>query len=163
MARGRGKPTFACAYGATALAATALAVLLGGCGAKEHANEPRPALATQVSVAIGPDKVTTSPRVVGVTPPRLRARADQQGVAQDTPLLVWFTIANLTDFDSHLEIRGARRSTSPLVVGNGNADYKAYLPTGEYLLSAADIPGAVAARFTVGPDRVSSSNDLNIP
>ena len=40
---------------------------------------------------------------------------------QDTPLLVRITVANLTNFDSHIEINGPKQSTSPLVVANGTA------------------------------------------
>ena len=41
--------------------------------------------------------------------------------------------------------------------------FKAFLPTGDYLVSADDIPGAIAARLNVGPERTSSANDLEIP
>ena len=122
--------------------------MLAGCGAKEHANDPRPPSATQITVGISSKRVSLSPVSVGVLPPTRLHQALQQGVKQDTPLLVWITIANLTNFDSHIEIQGPRRATSPLVVANGTASFKAYLPTGDYLLSAADIPGAVAAGST---------------
>lgn len=158
MARGRGKSAIACLLGATAVA-----VLLAGCGAKEHANDPRPPSATQITVGISSKRVSLSPVSVGVLPPTRLHQALQQGVKQDTPLLVWITIANLTNFDSHIEIQGPRRATSPLVVANGTASFKAYLPTGDYLLSAADIPGAVAGRLHVGPDRTSSDNVLQLP
>jgi hypothetical protein len=158
MARGRGKSAIACLLGAALIA-----VLLAGCGAEEHANDPRPPSATQITVSISSKKVSLSPVEVGVLSPNRRRQALQQGVKQDTPLLVWMTIANLTNFDSHIEVRGPRRDTSPLVVANGTASFKAYLPTGDYLISAADIPGAVAARLHVGPDRTSSDNVLQLP
>lgn len=158
MARGRGKSTIACAFGTVIVGA-----LLAGCGAQKHANDPRPASPTQLTVSIGPRKVSIAPSIVGVESIKKQTQAAQQGVDSDQPLLVALTIANLTNYDSHLEIAGPRDSTSPLVVANGTAAYKAFLPTGDYLVSAADIPGAIAARLSVGPDRTSSVNDLLLP
>ncbi len=148
---------------ACVLAAIVAGVLLAACGAKEHANEPRPALATQITMGISRDKVSLSPVRVGIVSPKRLEQALQQGVKQNTPLLVWITIANLTNFDSHIQIRGPREETSPLVVANGTASFKAFLPTGDYLISAADVPGAIAARLNVGPDRTSSANELETP
>ncbi len=145
------------------LGAIIVGVLLPGCGAKEHANEPRPATPTQITVGISQKKVSLAPLRVGVVEPRRLAQALQQGVKQNTPLLVSLTIANLTNFDSHLEIVGPKDSTSPLVVANGTASYKAFLPTGDYLVRAADIPGAISARLSVGPERTSSANELLLP
>jgi hypothetical protein len=145
------------------LGAIVVGALLAGCGAEEHANVPRPAIATQITMGISRDKVSLSPKRVGVVPPRLLRQALQEGVKQGTPLLVWFTIANLTNFDSRVQITGPSDKTSPLVVANGTASFKAFLPTGDYLVSADDIPGAVAARLNVGPERTSSANDLGIP
>jgi hypothetical protein len=158
MARGRGKSAIACLLGAI-VAGT----LLAGCGAEEHENEPRPAIATQITMGISRDKVSLSPVRVGVVPPRLLEQALQEGVKQNTPLLVWITIANLTNFNSHIEITGPSDKISPLVVANGTASFKAFLPTGDYLVSAADVPGAIAARLNVGPDRTSSADNLGIP
>jgi hypothetical protein len=158
MPRGRGKSTIACVLGALVVA-----VLLGGCGAKEHNNDPRPASPTQITVSISQKNVSLAPKTVGVESPQKQAQARQQGVSEDQPLLAAVTIANLTNFDSHLEITGPEDSTSPLVVANGTASYKVFLPTGDYLVSAADIPGAIAGRLSVGPDRSSSANDLLLP
>ncbi len=158
MARGRGISTTACVLG-TLIVGLGLA----GCGAQEHANDPRPASPTPITVSIAAKKVSITPRVVGVEGPARRAQAQQQGVNSDQPLLVALTIANLTNFDSHLEIVGPKDSTSPIVVANGTAAYKVFLPTGDYLVGAADIPTAVAARLYVGPDRTSSSNELELP
>ncbi len=140
-----------------------IGVPLAGCGAKEHANDPRPASSTQITMGISSKKVGLSPTRVGVIPPGRLRQARQQGVKQNTPLLVWITVANLTNTDSHIEIDGPKQATSPLVVGNGTASFKAFLPTGDYLISAADIPGAIAARLNIGPDRTSSDNVLGLP
>ncbi len=158
MARGRGISTIASALGVVFVGS-----VLAGCGAQEHANDPRPASPTQITVSISPKKVSIAPAIVGVESPKRQAEATQQGVDNDQPLLVALTVANLTNFDSHLEIAGPKNSTSPIVVANGTASYKAFLPTGDYLVSAADIPTAIAARLSVGPDRTSSVNDVLLP
>jgi hypothetical protein len=146
----------------------ALALALAACGAEEHANDPRPPIPTEVTVSISENRVSAQPGVVGVgkasgQPLSHNADVENPKISSDTPLNVIFTIANLTDTDSQLEIQGPKDTTSVPIVGNGTARYEVALPTGEYLISAADIPGALAARFSVGPDRVSSQNDLLLP
>ena len=147
----------------------ALALALAACGAEEHANDPRPPIPAEVTVSISEKQVSAQPRVVGVagkgSSQAITQNADTENpkISSDTPLNVIFTIANLTDTDSKLEIQGPKDASSVPVVGNGTARYEVTLPTGEYLISAADIPAALAARFSVGPDRVSSQNDLLLP
>lgn len=154
---------------AYALGALALALPLAGCGAEEHANDPRPAIPAEVTVSISDEQVSAQPAVVGVTgkdssqPVSQNTDVDNPSLDSNTDLNVVFTIANLTGTDSRLELQGPKDDSSTLIVGNGTARYEVALPTGEYLISAADIPGAEAARFTVGPDRVSSQNDLLLP
>lgn len=120
-------------------------------------------------MSISEKKVSAQPGVVGDTgkdssqPLSQNADAENPTISSDVPLNVIFTIANLTDTDSKLEIQGPKDATSVPIVGNGTARYEIALPTGEYLISAADIPGALAARFSVGPDRVSSQSDLLLP
>lgn len=145
-----------------------LALALAGCGAEEHANDPRPPIPTTVSVSISESKVSAQPRAVGFAGETGQAISQNEGVANpeigsETPLNVVFTVANLTGTDTRLEFQGAKDATSNLVVANGTARYEVSLPTGEYLIEAADIPTAVGARFSVGPDRVSSQNDLLLP
>ena len=115
-------------------------------------------------MSISRDKVSLSP-VEGRRPsrPGFSSRHCRRASSRTAPLLVGITIANLTDIDTPLEIKGPRDETSPLIVANGTASFKVDLPTGDYLISAADIPGAVAARLNVGPDRASSQNDLLLP
>jgi hypothetical protein len=160
MGRG-GKPAIACALGVLALA-------IAGCGAQEHANDPRPPIPTEITVSISDKNVSVQPADVGVAGENQQPTSQNEGqtnpeISSNQPLDVVFTIANLTDVDTHLEIQGPKDGTSPLVVGSGTAQYQVSLPTGAYLVSAADIPSAVAAHFNVGPDRVSSQNDLLLP
>jgi hypothetical protein len=162
MGRGR-TPAIASAFGTLAVA-----LAMAGCGSEEHANDPRPATPTEVTASISEKKVNVQPAAVGVAGKNQQALTQNEGeknpdLGSNTPLDVIITVANLTDVDTHLEIQGPKDATSTLIAASGTGQYQVTLPTGEYLISAADIPGATAARFSVGPDRVSSQNDLLLP
>ena len=146
----------------------ALALATAGCGAQENANEPRPQPPTRVSVTITPRAITVEPPRIAIGPePNQQipqnVHAGQPPIDSDAPVDVVFVTANLTDFDSKLEVRGPRNDSSELLVANGNGTMLTSLPTGAYTVGAADIPGAEPARFTVGPYRTSSQNDLLLP
>ena len=162
MGRGRGR------FAATGCALSALALLAAGCGAQEHANDPRPQPPTRVSVAITPRAITVQPPRIGIGPEPSQQIPQNQHAAQPqvrskAPLDIVFVAANLTDFDSRLEVRGPKDVKSGALVANGNGSLQTALPTGVYTVRAADIPGAQPVRFTVGPYRSSSENDLLLP
>jgi hypothetical protein len=139
-----------------------------GCGAQEHANEPRPQPPTRVSV-------TLTPRTITMRPPRIAFRpepsqqipqnqhAGQPQVHSKAPLDVVFVAANLTSANSKLELHGPKNATSGPLVANGNGTFQASLPTGAYVVRAAGIAGAKPVRFTIGPYRSSSQNDVLLP
>lgn len=152
----------ACALGA-------LALLGAGCGASEHANDPRPQAPTRVSVAIGDGAITVQPPRIAIGPEPTQQipqnqHAKQPAVHTDGPLNVVFVAANLTDVDSRLEVRGNGKdlSSEPLYA-NAGVTLQAILPTGVYRVGAADIPGAKPAKLVVGPYRTSSQNDVLLP
>jgi len=161
MGRGRGRVAASFALGALVLAAA-------GCGAEEHANESRPQPPTRVSVTITPAEITVQPPRIAFGPepsqqiPQNRD-AGQPPVRSKVPVDVVFVAANLTDFDSKLELRGPRDAASEPLVANGSGLLQTGLPSGVYTVSAADIPGAKSVRFSVGPYRTSSENDLLLP
>jgi hypothetical protein len=141
---------------------------LAGCGAQKHANDPRPPAPTRVSVSITRDALTVQPIAIGVGPAHTQQipqnrRVPQPNTDGKAPLNVVFVVANLTDFDSRLEIRGPRDAASGPMVANGNGSYQVNLPTGIYTLAAADIPSARPAHLLVGPYRASSENDVLLP
>lgn len=151
-----------CALGALAFAAA-------GCGAQEHASEPRPQPPTRISVTVTEHAVTVQPRRVAIGPEPTQQipqnqRAGQPPVRSRAPLTVALVAANLTGFESRLEVRGLRKNaTSGPLVANGNGTFQVDLPTGVYRIGAADIPAAKPARLVVGPYRSSSQNDLLLP
>jgi hypothetical protein len=147
----------------------ALALAAAGCGAEESANEPRPQPPTRVSVTITPRAITVQPPRIAVGPEPTQQIPQNQHAGQPpigdskAPVTVVFVAANLTDFDSRLEVRGPKDATSDLLVANGNGSILTALPTGLYTVSAADIPTAKPVRFTVGSYRTSSQNDVLLP
>jgi hypothetical protein len=159
------------APGAAALACAfaALGLVAGGCGAQEHVNDPRPQPPTRVSVSISEDAVGVQPGRIAVGPEPTQqipqnAHAGQPRVRSREPLNVVFVAANLTDVDSHLEIRGrGKEFTSKPLYRNSNVTLQTILPTGTYTISAADIPAAKPAKLVVGPYRTSSENDVLLP
>lgn len=162
MARRRTASALACA-------AAAVALLAAGCGAEEHVNEPRPQPPTRVSVAISEGAISVQPPriAVGLEPTQQlpqNQHTTQPRVKSKAPLDVTIVAANLTDVDSHLELRGNGVDlSSRLLVSNGNVTLQGSLPTGTYRVSAADIPGAKSATLVVGPYRTSSQNDVLLP
>lgn len=155
--------------GGRVAAICALATLAAaGCGSQENVNEPRPQTPTRVSVSITPRSITVEPQRIAIGPEPTKQipqnqHAGQPAVRSNASVDVVFVTANLTDFDSKLEVRGPKDASSDALVANGNGSLQATLPTGVYRLTAADIPGAKAARFTVGPYRSSSQNDVLLP
>lgn len=146
----------------------ALGLVAAGCGSEEHPNEPRPQPPTRVSVTVTPKAITVQPPRVAIGPEPSQQipqnqHAPQPQVKSKAPVNVVFVTANLTNFDSKLEVRGPRNAKSGVLVANGNNSLLAELPTGTYEVSAADIPSAKPVRFTVGPYRSSSENDLLQP
>jgi hypothetical protein len=154
--------TLACALGAVAL-------LLTGCGASEHPNDPRPQPPTRVSVTISDGTVTVQPPQIAIGPEPTQQipqnqHAGQPAVHSEAPLNVVLVAANLTDVDSRLELRGDGKSyRSEPLYANANGTLQTILPTGVYRISAAGIPGAKPAKLVVGPRRTSSQNDVLLP
>jgi hypothetical protein len=163
MGAGRGGRVFATACVLGALALTGI-----GCGAEEHVNEPRPQPPSRVSVTITPTAITVQPTRIAFGPEPTQQlpqnqHAGQPQIHSKAPLNVVFVAANLTDFDSKLEVRGPKDASSGLLVANGNGSLLTALPAGVYTVRAADIPKAKPVSFTVGPYRTSSQNDLLLP
>lgn len=105
-------------------------------------------------IAMGPEPKQQIPQNQHAPQPQVRSKA---------PVDVVFVTANLTNFNSKLEVRGPKNFKSGALVANGNGSLLAALPTGVYRVSAADIPRAKPVELTVGPYRSSSQNDLLLP
>lgn len=137
-----------------------------GCGKESHPNDPRPAIATEVTVAISSADVSVQPSSVGETGSgqAISQNEDAKGpaIGDDVPVVVTFTIANLTRQNTKLRIDGPKNFTSNAIIANGTNEFKIALPTGSYSVSSTAGSGK-ADTFTVGTVRSSSSDDLLLP
>jgi hypothetical protein len=145
-----------------------LSLAVAGCGAESHSNEPRPQVATRVSVTVTDKAITVSPQGIGLGPERSQQIPQNQNHAQppiktDAPLDVVFVAANQTRTDSVLEVRGPTSTTSGPLLATSPATFQADLEPGTYTITAADIPSARPAKLIVGPYRASSENDVLLP
>lgn len=151
----------ACALGALAVAAA-------GCGSQSHPNDPRPQVATRVSITIGEHGIAVQPPRVAFGPAKTQQIPQNQNHPQppiktDAPLTVILVTSNQTRTDSRLEIRGPTDASSGPMLANSPGSFQTDLPSGAYSIAAAGIPGARPGKLIVGPYRASSENDVLLP
>lgn len=161
MGRGRAKAAVGGVIGALALVAA-------GCGAESHSNDPRPQVALQVSVNIGPKAISVQPPGIGVGPARTQQIPQNQNHPQPpietkAPITVRIIASNQTRTDTRLELRGPRDASSGPIPANSPGTLQTELPTGTYVVAAAGISGARPGKLVVGPYRASSQNDVLLP
>jgi hypothetical protein len=161
MVRGRAR---AAGVGVLCLGAVAFA----GCGSSTHPNEPRPGVATRLSVVIQPHEVIVQREGVAHGPEQdqqipQNADAAQPPIKTKAPLDLTIVAANQTGEKTQVVIRGTKEVKSGTVYGRSPATFQASLPTGSYTVVASGIPGAKPAHFSVGAYRASSQNDLLLP
>jgi len=162
MGTGRGRAALS-----WVLLALPLGLIAGGCGAEDHPNEPRPPQAVEVTVSIDDSRLSVQPSEVGFgesdQPMSQNTGQPQAELSSSIPLTVSFTVSNLTDFDTPLQIEGPANETTETVIAQGTNAFKVELPTGEYFIYAAGVPGTPESAFSIGGDRPSSQNDLLLP
>jgi hypothetical protein len=169
MGRGRARRWSRSPIAAVAGSICALALVAAGCGAESHPNEQRPQVPLRVSVTISPKAVTVQPLAVGMGPAPTQQAPQNQNHAQPPikgdrrPLTVSIVIANQTRTGSKLELRGPRDVDSVPIPAGTPTTLQTDLPTGTYVLAAANIPGARPGKLVVGPYRASSQNDVLLP
>jgi len=126
-----------------AVSALLVALVAAGCGRNDFKNDPRPPVPAEVSVKIAQDGVGVSPKQFGAG-------------------LVNFTIANLTQGTGTLAIQGPVNANSNQLAPGAAETLKVDMKTGSYQASVDGI-GVKPFNFTVGPERPSGQNDLNLP
>jgi len=151
----------ACLVGVLVLAAA-------GCGAQSHPNEPRPQVATRISVTVTPSEVIVDPPRIGFGPERTQQIPQNQDHAQppiksDKPLNTVIVTANQTGDEIRLALRGPHDEESNPIAGTSAGTMQSGLPTGTYVVSAAGLSGARPGKLIVGPYRASSENDILLP
>lgn len=146
----------------------ALALLAAGCGAQSHPNDPRPQVASRVSITITPTAVIVDPARIGVGPDKTQQIPQNQNHAQppietEAPLNTVFVAANQTGEDVRLAVRGPRDAESNPIPGTSPGTMQTDLPAGTYVIAAAGAPGARPGKLVVGKYRPSSQNDVLLP
>ena len=135
--------------GRAAALAVIIATGLASCGDDDFKNEPREAVAVDLTGVIQSDKVTVSPAEVGAGP-------------------VVITIANQTNDPHEIFLRGGSvdASVGP-VAPTSAATIRRTLARGDYEVSVgseAAVPREIKpAKLRVGADRKSGSEDLQLP
>lgn len=126
---------------ALAVAVASLAVV--ACGRDDFENNPRPPAALPISIQLNDDQITVSPAEFGA------------GIAA-------FTIVNLGEQPTAVEIDGPTTSESEEIAPGTSGVLKMETETGDYQATALDLD-AEPFDFVVGPERESSNNDLLQP
>jgi hypothetical protein len=125
------------------LAAGAAALAVSACGQKDFQNNPRPASPIELSALIADTGVKVSPaKDVGAGPATI-------------------TISNQTADPARLVFEGPTDDSSNQVIAGGTGSMKVELKEGEYTVSTGE--GGATEKFSVGPERPSSQNDLLLP
>jgi len=135
--------------GRAAALAVIIATGLASCGDDDFTNDPREAVAVDLTGVIQSDKVTVSPAEVGAGP-------------------VVITISNQTDDPHEIFLRGGTVDASVGPVSpTSAATIRRTLARGDYEVSVgseAAVPREIKpAKLRVGADRKSGSEDLALP
>ena len=126
-----------------ALAVAVASLAVAACGRDDFENNPRPPGAIPISVQVNDDQITVSPAEFGA------------GIAD-------FTIVNLGDVPTAVEIDGPTAGESDEIAPGTSGVLKMEMDTGDYEATALDLD-AESFDFVVGPERDSSNNDLLQP
>lgn len=145
----------------------AIALASAGCGAEDYPNDARPPLPVEVTASITEKSVRVQPESVGSGEGRqpINQNAVVEPVPADAedPLTVVFTIANLTNSKVQMILSGPIEAHSAVITPHGNTELKIGLETGTYRVRVPELPKSNVTTFTVGPDRISSQDDLLLP
>jgi hypothetical protein len=124
---------------------TALAAgLAAGCGAEDHANDPRIPSPVEVTAKVDDENVDVSPDEVGAG-------------------LVVMTISNQSADPVQIGVDGPTAGESTGIEPGGVGSFKFNFEEGDYEVSPGKESRARPAQLTVGPERASSQNELLLP
>jgi hypothetical protein len=126
-----------------ALAVAVASLAVAACGRDDFENNPRPPAAIPISVQVNDDQITVSPAEFGA------------GIAD-------FTILNLGDLPTAIEIDGPTAGESDEIAPGTTGVLKMEMDTGDYEATALDLE-AEPFDFVVGSERESSNNELLQP
>ena len=115
-----------------------------GCGAEDHANDPRPPAPIEVTAKVDDDRVDVQPSKFGAG-------------------LVVMTVSNQSDDPVQLAVEGPTARTGSVIEPGQPGNLKVDFEEGEYEVTAGEDSQARPALLPVGPERASSQNDLLLP
>ena len=140
-------------------------ILVAGCTAESHPNDPRPPVVPVVSVAVNEDSIELSPRAVGL-PGQAAANVNQNRTAPENPADHSAPAVVNFRFSTQIRRRVPVRLEGPVdriyrLAPASPDSFLVGLENGIYRLSSPASRGT--ARLLVGPGRVSPSGDLLTP
>lgn len=119
------------------------AVLVAGCGAEDHPNEPRPPVPVELSAKVDDRKVVVVP--------------DQIGAG-----LATITVSNQSADDVEISLDGPNSASSDEIPAGGVGQLQLELETGEYSIEPS-VPTISSGTVSVGARRPSAQNELLLP
>jgi hypothetical protein len=119
------------------------ALLVAGCGAEDHPNEPRPPVPVEMSAKVDNRKVVVVPDRIGAG-------------------LATVTISNQSADDVEVAFEGPNRARSAAIPAGGTGTVQIDLETGVYSVGS-NVPSISSTELTVSGKRPSAQNDLLLP
>jgi hypothetical protein len=119
------------------------ALIVAGCGAEDHPNDPRPPAPVELSAKVGDKRVVLAPSKTGAG-------------------LAVVTISNQSSENDQLEFSGPSRGETSEIAAGGVGTVQLQLKEGDYTVDPSS-PSIQSGTLTVGAERPSAQNDLLLP
>jgi hypothetical protein len=120
-----------------------VAVIVAGCGAEDHPNEPRPPVPVELSAKVDNRKVVVVPDRVGAG-------------------LATITISNQSADDVEVSLDGPNSASTDAIPAGSVGSLQLELETGEYSVDS-NVPTIASTKMSVGAPRPSAQNELLLP
>jgi hypothetical protein len=119
------------------------ALIVAGCGAEDHPNDPRPPAPVELSAKVDDKRVVLAPTRTGAG-------------------LAVVTISNQSSENVQLEFSGPSRGETSEIAAGGVGTVQLQLKEGDYTVDPSS-PSIQSGTLTVGAERPSAQNDLLLP
>jgi hypothetical protein len=140
-------------------------MVIAGCTAESHENNPRPPVIPVVSVSVDASSIEVAPRGIGL-PGQLPVNLNQNRNApigqanRAAPAVIDFRVSNIVRRAAPLVLEGPTDRVFMMAPASPGS-FTAGLENGIYRLSSPASTGT--ARLIIGPSRVSSAGDVLTP
>ena len=119
------------------------AVIVAGCGAEDHPNEPRPPVPVELSAKVDNRKVVVVPDRVGAG-------------------LATITISNQSADDVEVSLDGPSSASTDAIPAGSVGSLQLELESGKYSVDS-NVPTIASSTMSVGAPRPSAQNELLLP